>query len=374
MSEIDQYKEEKGNLRPFAINSILHLKFGEMMGEFEYNTGYFSEFMESYPIMKSFAIQLESQGRQFPDILEKYLKRKAEIDDRYGSYFDKTSEMKGKEAAERVRIISDFAGDLGIIRIDRRETNDVRHIDFHYRSDGRVLLDSVFQNRLSENRNLNLLITGKIGGGKSYAGLSIGHFIDPKFTLNNVVFSVTDLYKLLDKNPPEPGSVVLLDEAGIDASNLESMSTTSKALGTLLQTTRYLKLCMILTVPNVNFIVKQSRLLADFLLKHEEGQEVGEFSILEPMESEDSKDVEFIPYRTQNRNGREQIIESVSFPLPPAYLTNEYEGIRKSVMESVRAKETSKLQKKFDAEDGRGKNINSLKNLRNVNKKYKGGD
>ena len=43
-------------------------------------------------------------------------------------------------------------------------------------------------------------------------------------------------------------------------------------------------------------------------------------------------------------------------------------------MESVRAKETSKLQKKFDAEDGRGKNINSLKNLRNVNKKYKGGD
>jgi hypothetical protein len=374
MSEIDQYKEEKGNLRPFAINSILHLKFGEMMGEFEYNTGYFSEFMESYPIMKSFAIQLESQGRQFPDILEKYLKRKAEIDDRYGSYFDKTSEMKGKEAAERVRIISDFAGDLGIIRIDRRETNDVRHIDFHYRSDGRVLLDSVFQKRLSENRNLNLLITGKVGGGKSYAGLSIGHFIDPKFTLNNVVFSVTDLYKLLDKNPPEPGSVVLLDEAGIDASNLESMSTTSKALGTLLQTTRYLKLCMILTVPNVNFIVKQSRLLADFLLKHEEGQEVGEFSILEPMESEDSKDVEFIPYRTQNRNGREQIIESVSFPLPPAFLTNEYEGIRKSVMESVRAKETSKLQKKFDAEDGRGKNINSLKNLRNVNKKYKGGD
>ena len=374
MSEIDQYKEEKGNLRPFAINSILHLKFGEMMGEFEYNTGYFSEFMESYPIMKSFAIQLESQGRQFPDILEKYLKRKAEIDNRYGSYFDKTSEMKGKEAAERVRIISDFAGDLGIIRIDRRETNDVRHIDFHYRSDGRVLLDSVFQKRLSENRNLNLLITGKVGGGKSYAGLSIGHFIDPKFTLNNVVFSVTDLYKLLDKNPPEPGSVVLLDEAGIDASNLESMSTTSKALGTLLQTTRYLKLCMILTVPNVNFIVKQSRLLADFLLKHEEGQEVGEFSILEPMESEDSKDVEFIPYRTQNRNGREQIIESVSFPLPPAFLTNEYEGIRKSVMESVRAKETSKLQKKFDAEDGRGKNINSLKNLRNVNKKYKGGD
>lgn len=374
MSEIDQYKEEKGNLRPFAINSILHLKFGEMMGEFEYNTGYFSEFMESYPIMKSFAIQLESQGRQFPDILEKYLKRKAEIDNRYGSYFDKTSEMKGKEAAERVRIISDFAGDLGIIRIDRRETNDVRHIDFHYRSDGRVLLDSVFQKRLSENRNLNLLITGKVGGGKSYAGLSIGHFIDPKFTLNNVVFSVTDLYKLLDKNPPEPGSVVLLDEAGIDASNLESMSTTSKALGTLLQTTRYLKLCMILTVPNLNFIVKQSRLLADFLLKHEEGQEVGEFSILEPMESEDSKDVDFIPYRTQNRNGREQIIESVSFPLPPAFLTNEYEGIRKSVMESVRAKETSKLQKKFDAEDGRGKNINSLKNLRNVNKKYKGGD
>ena len=374
MSEIDQYKEEKGNLRPFAINSILHLKFGEMMGEFEYNTGYFSEFMESYPIMKSFAIQLESQGRQFPDILEKYLKRKAEIDDRYGSYFDKTSEMKGKEAAERVRIISDFAGDLGIIRIDRRETNDVRRIDFNYRSDGRVLLDTVFQKRLSENRNLNLLITGKVGGGKSYAGLSIGHFIDPKFTLNNVVFSVTDLYKLLDKNPPEPGSVVLLDEAGIDASNLESMSTTSKALGTLLQTTRYLKLCMILTVPNVNFIVKQSRLLADFLLKHEEGQEVGEFSILEPMESEDSKDVEFIPYRTQNRNGREQIIESVSFPLPPAFLTNEYEGIRKSVMESVRAKETSKLQKKFDAEDGRGKNINSLKNLRNVNKKYKGGD
>ena len=131
---------------------------------------------------------------------------------------------------------------------------------------------------------------------------------------------------------------------------------------------------MILTVPNVNFIVKQSRLLADFLLKHEEGQDIGEFSILEPMESEDSKDVDFVPYRTQNRNGREQIIESVSFPLPPAYLTNEYEGIRKSVMESVRAKETSKLQKKFEDKDGRGKNINSLKNLRNVNKKYKGGD
>jgi hypothetical protein len=102
--------------------------------------------------------------------------------------------------------------------------------------------------------------------GKSYTAVSIAQLLDPKFTIDNIVFKGKELMKLINSDKLGPGSVIVWDEAGIDLSNRNWQSVTNKMLNALLQTFRHKNFILIFTVPYNDFIDSASRKLfhADF--------------------------------------------------------------------------------------------------------------
>ena len=73
-----------------------------------------------------------------------------------------------------------------------------------------------------------------------------------------------------------------MDEAGISAGYKDSMTKGVKSLSKVIQSTRYLQLCTIFTLPNVNFLDKSIRYMIDIIFDHAEGQRQGEFNVLIP--------------------------------------------------------------------------------------------
>lgn len=98
--------------------------------------------------------------------------------------------------------------------------------------------------------------------------------------------------------------------------------------------------------------------MIDIVFEHVEQQRQGEFTPYRPELTDDGKDVQLIPYTIGDT-----VIRSLYFPLPRPSLIRDYEKKRKEHnMEQLNELQDS-LKPKSET-DGRGKNPNSLKNLR----------
>lgn len=115
--------------------------------------------------------------------------------------------------------------------------------------------------RIKNNKNFILMISGPTGSGKTWAGLAIGELVDEDFNIDRVVFKGSELMKLINSNELKSGSVILWDEAGIDLSSRSWQSMMNKMLNFLLQTFRHKNFILILTAPYGDFIDVSSRKL-----------------------------------------------------------------------------------------------------------------
>jgi len=120
--------------------------------------------------------------------------------------------------------------------------------------------------RIRCNKNFLVILTGPTGSGKSWSALSMGELIDEDFNISRVVFSGTELMKLINSDELKSGSVVVWDEAGVNLSNRNWQSGINKMMNLLLQTFRHRNIILIFTVPYQDFIDAATRKLfhADF--------------------------------------------------------------------------------------------------------------
>ena len=114
--------------------------------------------------------------------------------------------------------------------------------------------------------------------------------------------------------------------------------------------------------------------MCDLIFDHEADMRQGEFRVSVPELSEDGKEIELTPLRMDGK-----IIQSVYFPLPPPYLVQDYEVRRKEhnmrQLEDLKGKLAPKEKRDREPEeDRRGKNPNSLKNLKPFRKDYSDGE
>lgn len=272
--------------------------------------------------------------------------------------------MRPEEASERKELLENLLIDLGPSRIDERpQPPKYRTYDESYGTDGRQLVWDLFRTRLQENRNFLVMFTGRVGGGKSYASLSIADYLTPSmktgFDLHGLVFDIPDFISCVQKG--KPGDVVILDEVGVSAGSRDALTKTSKTLSKVVQSVRYLQYCTIFTIPNANFLDKQIRLMVDVIFDHSEGQKQGEFEPKVPVLTEDGADVEYKPLLYRNR-----IVRSAFFPLPRPALIADYEKVRRehNMQQLSELQDALAPEGKKSDEDMRGKNINSRKNLR----------
>jgi len=350
--------EDQGNLNRIAINATIHGMYTQVQEEFYRNIRLGDFGKEEYPMMQTMESIMRAQARGHTDLLKKYDDDCFAVRKKYGNATWKQWEMHLNEAGEIKALLEGLMYDLGITRVDeRREMPEPVIRDYSYGLDGRQLVYEMYMKRLSENRNLNILFTGKIGGGKSYASLSAAQFIDSTFTLSRVVFKIPDFIRSTQSGLPS--QAIILDEAGVAASSREALNKSVKAIGKVIQSTRYKKLATFFTLPNVMFLDKQVRLMLDIVFSHDEGQRQGEFQVGYPVVSDDNKEVEFRPMKYAGK-----IVASVFFPLPSPALITEYEKLRDANSKEQLDELQDELEPKTKESDGRGKNPNSLKNLK----------
>ena len=363
MNEIEDRTE--ADLHRIRIGQVIHDQYEAMKDEFTREMRMATDWTKGdFQEMGTFDGMIRAQLRPFPEIAKQYLEDTKKLNDAYGDPYRRGWQMQMVEAQARRELIENTTFDLGLTRTDERAEAPEREVySFAYSYDGRKLIHDLFQERLRENRNLVVLFTGKTGGGKSYASLSIADFLTPSlhvgFEMQSLVYDIPSFIQRV--RTQEPGTAIILDEAGISAGSRDALSRESKSLGKTIQSIRYLKHCTIFTLPNANFLDKQVRLLVDVVFDHVEQQKQGEFTPMIPVVSEDGKDVILHPFTI----GR-MVIRSVYFPLPRPSLIDDYEKTRKNHNMKQLADLESALrpEEKIDRRSENGKNPNSIKNLR----------
>jgi hypothetical protein len=110
-----------------------------------------------------------------------------------------------------------------------------------------------------QDKNYIIIICGGTGSGKSWLALRIAEEIQPKFNIENVVFSPEDFFQRLNK--VKKGDVIIFDEAGVGIGARDHMRDINKDTNKILQTFRHENLILIMTVPGFGFIDIQARKL-----------------------------------------------------------------------------------------------------------------
>lgn len=125
-------------------------------------------------------------------------------------------------------------------------------------------MTSVVKARLQRNQNWLCVITGDTGTGKSFSSLRLGSLIDEDFKIENVVFDVKELIDLIEVRPP--GSLLVLDEAGISFGSRDFMSKQNKVMSSVIQMFRFKQIALIWTLPDISMIdIQARRLMHNFL-------------------------------------------------------------------------------------------------------------
>lgn len=149
-----------------------------------------------------------------------------------------------------------------------REFNDnyvLLHNGYGFDGQGHKILvpflSNIVKTRILEERNNLMLITGEASSGKSYLGLSLCEYFDPKFNVDKVIFTPKQFFDTVLSLPKN--SWVLLDEPSQALSHREWYSDINKCITWTCESFRFRLIHMIFTAINPSLI---DRVLRDFLL------------------------------------------------------------------------------------------------------------
>lgn len=187
----------------------------------------------------------------------------------------------------------------------------------------------IVRERLNHNQNALIVFTGETGSGKSLSAIEFARLIDPKFTVDQIVFTTRDflrMMKVLDKR-----RVLLFDEAGVDLDARRSQTKKNVFFSNILKTFRYLQIPTIFTLPNLAMLDKNARRLFHIWVKTREidyARGICWTSYYKISADDDWNDrVTRALMRIQNPDTKEKRkITRVGFKKPPADLTKAYEA------------------------------------------------
>lgn len=134
-----------------------------------------------------------------------------------------------------------------------------------------VVIKSIVS-KLKNGIGQNLMITGKMGSGKSWASLKFAEEIvkqtGGKFTNKHIVSNLEDFMQLYnDKELCPSGSVIIFEEVGVNINSKKAMSKLNIIFSDVFQTSRYKELLIIMNAPAISFLDKTPRSLLHWWLQ-----------------------------------------------------------------------------------------------------------
>lgn len=191
------------------------------------------------------------------------------------------------------------------------------------------------------------------GSGKSYSALSLAEAVDPKFSVGRVALSASEMVKILTTERLNKGSVVVLDEAGVNFSSQKWYEPEAKALNELFQTFRFMNVAVLMTLPNYNFLNAGQRRLTHFAFemtsidyKNKLAYALPKKFVLKPFKKESGFD--FVYPLIRYPNGRYYKVKHVAFRKPSPELIKAYEQKKAEWFEKLRKRIYSIVVKGVD--------------------------
>ena len=192
--------------------------------------------------------------------------------------------------------------------------------------------------RLSENRNVIGVYVGDTGSGKSLSAISSAVQIeqalklDPGFTSDRICFTVGEIVKWLRSGKLKPGNVLIFDDAGLEINARQWMKSVSIIFGMITQGFRYMQIILLITVPKMSFIERQSRNLIHVRFDATPTQGIMKPKI--PFTSPYDDDKLWYKFPKIKVGFKTTKITTVRFPMPPSEIVEPYEKRKAEYIES----------------------------------------
>jgi hypothetical protein len=125
--------------------------------------------------------------------------------------------------------------------------------------DNVILRNDAWRKMWREDNNALWTVVGDTGDGKSMASLRIAEVLDPDFTIDQVAFDIIEFLELVMDDELGQGSVIILEEASVEASALDWHSESNRVFAKVLDTWRHQNRMGIINLPNFNALEKGAR-------------------------------------------------------------------------------------------------------------------
>jgi hypothetical protein len=207
--------------------------------------------------------------------------------------------------------------------------------------------DDVIWKRVHErDRNFLLALIGGTGSGKSYAALRLAEVLDPGFDARQVALGLEQFFELVQADFP-PGSVVVLDEAGVSASHRDWYDDANQHLNYVLQTWRHQNRIAILTLPELDKLDRaaRARLHAFGKMVHldqTENWSSAQIKKIKVLRGAGGGDLVY-PYPRVRRDGVQRMIKGMRFGLPSRDLREQYEARKQAYTAKLNAEALAAL-------------------------------
>jgi len=132
-----------------------------------------------------------------------------------------------------------------------------RKVDFFIDNILRNELDCVRYRVLEKDFDFVTIVDGREGSGKSVLAQQIGAYLDPKFSIENIVFTSEDFIKKIKDPKVHKGSCIILDEAFNAINSRASMSEVNRSMGAVATEMRQKNLFIIIVLPSFFDLDKQ---------------------------------------------------------------------------------------------------------------------
>jgi len=118
-------------------------------------------------------------------------------------------------------------------------------------------LDKVRYRVLKKDFDFVTIIDGREGSGKSVLGMQMGAYLDPDFSLDNIVFTSEEFIKKIKDPKTKKGACIMLDEAFNAINSRASMTEVNRSMGAVATEMRQKNLFIIIILPSFFDLDKQ---------------------------------------------------------------------------------------------------------------------
>jgi hypothetical protein len=228
-------------------------------------------------------------------------------------------------------------------------------------------------------KNMLSLTTGGAGDGKSWATIIHNYFIDPRFTLDKIVWNENQFYDALG-NIKYIGEFILWDEAGLGIPAKEWYSIINRTIGKTLQILRAdVRGGVTFTTHDLSFIDSQSRKLLNYFFQMQKRTSPNESTMYmrEIMTNRMTGKI-LMPYPRLRIGSERYRLKYLTFSLnnirkiPDLYnMLTEYDKKAAPVKRKMRLKQKTLLDKAMDQKEAQEneKVDNKLQQLLNIKAK-----